>query len=306
MQRIQKIAVILFLVTALRGFAYWEWTPKTGRWVNPKYAVQETAKEQFELAEKYRKDGAVKKAIAEHEKLLKHYAGAEYAAQSCFALGEIYQSLGDVKEAFNYYQKIVDGYPSSPLVMEAVKRQSAIAEETLQKSSIKYLGRQEERGKMMETVVESHPYGEDTPEKAILLGQFYVEIEEFGKAKEVFEGIATRYTNPAVIEEAKYNLIRAEFLETPDVSKDTVQYAEVGKKIDSFLKLYPESVYRQDVISIRDSLSEREAKKYFEIAVFYERAGKKDAAKYYYKILAQDYPETEYGKTAAKKIGASD
>lgn len=306
MRRIQKIAVILFLFTALHGFAYWEWTPKTGRWVNPKYAVQESAKEQFELAEKYRKDGVIKKAIAEHEKLLKHYADTEYAPQSCFALGEIYQSLGDVKEAFNYYQKIVDGYPSSPLVVEAVKRQSAIAEATLQKSSIKYIGKQEERAKMMATVVESNPYGEDTPEKAMQLGQFYVEIKEFVKAKEIFEGIAAKYTNPAVIEEAKYNLIRAEFLETPDVSKDTKQYAEVSKKIDSFLKLYPESVYKQDVISIRDRLSEREAKKYFEIAVFYERTGKKDAAKYYYKILAQDYPETEYGKTAAGKIGASD
>jgi len=306
MSILRKGAIFFLLLTASGIFAYWEWTPKTGKWINPKYAVKDTAKEQFELAEKYKEEGALEKAIREYEKLLKHYPDSEYAAQSCFCLAEVYQSTGDIRESFGYYQKIVDNYPQSPLVLEAVKRQSVMAEEQLKKNSIKFIGRQEEKGDMLAKVVESHPYGEETPEKAMQLGSFYLEIKEFDKARDVFNGMVMRYTNPSVIEEAQFYLIKTEFLSTPEVSTDIKQYQEVKNRIDAFLLLYPDSSYGNEITSIRNQLSEREAKQYYEIASFYERTGKKDSAKHYYRILVDNYPETDYGKTAAKKLRVSD
>lgn len=299
-----KALLIVFLFFCGYSFSYWEWTPKTGKWINPKYAVKDTPKEQFEWAEQLRKEGEINKAINEYEKLLKHYPDSDYAAPSCFALGELYKSIGENKKAFDCYQKIVDRYPSSPLLLDAIKRQSDIANEELKKGSgwLFFKERKVERGEMLATVIENNPYTEDAYKQAIKLGKFYLDNKQYQKAKDVFSDIIMKYTNPSVLEEAQFYLIKTEFLSVPEVSTDIKQYEGVKKRIDTFLAIYKDSKYRDEVIKIKNKILESEAKRYFEIASFYERSGKLDSAKYYYKILAENYPETSYGKDASKKL----
>jgi len=299
-----KLLLIFFILLAGYAFSYWEWTPKTGKWINPKYAVKDTPKEQFEWAEQLNKQGNVSQAIREYEKLLKYYPESEYAAPSCFALGELYKSIGDNKKAFDYYQKIVDRYPSSPLLLETIKRQSDIANEELKKSSgwLFFKERKVEKGKMLATVIENHPYAEDAYKQAIKLGKFYLDNKQYQKAKDVFSDIIMKYPDPSVLEEAQFYLIKTEFLSIPKVSTDIKQYGEVKKRIDTFLALYKDSTYRDEVVKIKNKILESEAKRYFEIASYYERAGKLNSAKYYYRIVAENYPETSYGKDASKKL----
>lgn len=300
------IAIALFLLTASNSFPYWEWTPKTGRWINPKFAVKDTPKEQFELAEQFRTGGETQKAIREYEKLLKHYKSSEYAAPSCFALGEIYQELGNRKESFDYYQKIVDSYPQSPLIFEAIKRQSVIAEGSLEKRSFHLLGaRKFEKGDMLATVIESHPYSDDSALKTLKLGRFYLDIKEYEKARETFTTASERYTNPSIVEEARFYIIKTDIASIPPVSTDLKIYRAINAKIKTFLTLYPDSKYKNTIIGMHNALAGKEAKKYYEIAVYYERAGKTDSARYYYRIIAENYPETDYGKISAQKINAS-
>ncbi len=305
--RIRKVMFALFFMWVSAGFTYWEWTPHTGRWINPKFAVKGTPQEQFEFAEQLRKDGYIQKSITEHQKLLKHYSVSDYASASCFALGEIYRESGDDRKSFDYYQRIVDNYPQSPLVFEAVKKQSAIAGKALGQRSLRFLGsRQKEKGDMLATVIESHPYADDSAAKALKLGRFYLEIKEYEKAMETFAMTADRYTNPEIVEEARFYVLKTDYSSIPEVSTDLKRHREVNAKIRNFLSVYPDSRYRDEVIEIHRRLAEKEAKKYFEIAVYYERAGKKDSAQYYYKIIHDNYPETEYGKISAGKISSAD
>lgn len=51
MRRIIIITALIFCALVISpAYAYWVWTPKTGKWVNPKTAVKPTPKEQFDLA----------------------------------------------------------------------------------------------------------------------------------------------------------------------------------------------------------------------------------------------------------------
>lgn len=299
-----RFILFLFIWLTFSSFSYWEWTPKTGKWINPKYAVKDTPKEQFEWAEQLRKEGNTESALWEYEKLLKHYPDSEYAATSCFILGEMYQAKGDNKKAFEYYQKIVDKYSSSPFLLEVLKRQATIAEREIKKDPgwLPFKERRIEKAEMLATVIENHPYAEESARRAIELGKFYLKNKEYTKAKEVFLDITMRYTEPSVLEEAQFYLIKTEFLMVPEVSTDVKQYEGVKKRIETFLSLYQESKHRDEVVKIKNKIMEREAKRYFEIASFYERFGKMDSAKYYYKILAENYPDTGYGKEASKKF----
>ncbi len=65
--------VITFVIISCKAYGFWEWTPETRKWINPKRYVQDTAKKQFEWAEKLKSAGSKEQAIREYLKLLKHY-----------------------------------------------------------------------------------------------------------------------------------------------------------------------------------------------------------------------------------------
>jgi len=288
-------------------FSYWEWTPQTRRWINPKYAVKDTPKEQFEWAEKFRKEGDIDKAIREHKKLIKHFSASEFAPKSCFILGEIYREKGKYKVAFNYYQKIIDNYPASPLVFEAIKRQSEIAETLLEKKSrvpVFLRFNEEKKGEYLSKVIENSPFFPGAAERLLKLGKFYYEIKEYEKAKEVFEKIIENYSQKEKVEEAKYYLIKIELKNITETTTDVERIKKIEEKIDQFLVEYPESRYCEELTSLREKLVDEEAEKYYKIARYYERAGKKKAAIFYYRIIAERYSSTKYGKIAIEKISS--
>jgi hypothetical protein len=65
-----KLCILIILMRSFYGLGYWEWTPQTKKWINPKYAVKSTPEEQFNYAEEFRKNGKIDIAIREHKKLL--------------------------------------------------------------------------------------------------------------------------------------------------------------------------------------------------------------------------------------------
>jgi len=302
-----KVSFLLVLVFSLYAFSYWEWTPQTKRWINPKYAVKDTPKEQFEYAEKFRKSGDIEKAIREHRKLLKHYANSEYAPKSCFALGEIYYNLGKYKKAFDYYQKIVDKYPQSELIFEAIGRQAEIGQEYLyinkkrEFSFLRFL--KEDKGEFLKKAVDNSPYDKKAPERLLRLGMFYYDIKQYGKAEEVFRRIIESYPDNPVIEKATFFAIKAEYKSIPDVNYDIEKLEKIEDEINFFISKYPSSVYKEDLLKLKDEIENQRAKRYYEIARLYERMGKKSASLFYYKKLIEKCPETRYGKKAKSKIG---
>jgi len=303
-----KVCFLIFFVYSVYSFSYWEWTPQTGRWINPKYAVKETPKEQFEYAEKFRKSGDIEKAIREHRKLLKHYASSEYAPKSCFALGEIYYNLGKYKKAFDYYQKIIDKYPHSELIFKAIERQAEIGQEYLyvkKKWEFSFLSfLKEDKGEFLKKAVDNSPYDKEAPERLFRLGMFYYDIKKYGEAEEVFRRIVESYPDNPVIEKATFFAIKAEYKSIPDVNYDIEKLEKIEDEINFFINEYPASVYKEDLLKLKDEIENQKAKRYYEIARLYERMGKKSASLFYYKKLLEKYPETEYGKKSKSKIGS--
>jgi len=289
------------------GYGYWEWTPGTGRWINPKYGVKDSASEQFLWAEQLREEGEIEKSVREHRKLLKHFPESEYAAESCFLLGEFFQERGEIKKAYDYFQRIVDNYQQSPRVIEAVKKQFELGREKMEASSFTlFRAGRRQKGDLLASAIEKHPYAEEAGEKSIMLGRFYLEIKEYGMARDIFLNAVENFPVGPAREEAHFYLIMAEYLSVPDVTTDIKALKRVSERVKSFLSSYPESEYLDRVKDINDKLLDSEAKKYFGIASYYERAGKRKAASYYYKMVADNYPGTDYGKIASEKISSAD
>ena len=307
---IRKVVFFLiaaYLVFGNTGYCYWEWTPKTGKWVNPKYAVKDSPGEQFEWAENFRKAGNLEKAISEHRKLIKHYENSEFAPKSCFVLGQIYQEQGNLEKAFEYYQKIIDNYPQSSLIFDVVKMQAEIADEIMGKKTLKifeFLKGKEVRTEKMEKVVSNDPYSKEAPERYLKLALFYFDIKEYQKAKNIFKILIDEFPGTVWTEKAKFYLIKIHYNSIPEVNTNLDEYKKLEKEIETYLIEYPDAENKKEVVEIKNKLAEEQAKKLYKIASFYEKTGKKQSALIYYKKIVQNFYETNYGKIAEQKIGS--
>ena len=300
-----RICLLALLFAAVNGQAYWEWTPGTGRWINPKYAVRATSGEQFAWAEELRGQGLTEKSMYEHKKLLKNYPGSSEAPESCFILAGMYMERGDKEEAYGYYARITETYPGSSRVLDALKAKLEIAEERMERPSFRLFQRKE-KGDMLAEVLRKYPYMKESESKSMSLGRYYLNIKDYESAKEIFSGLAERTMDSSVREEAHFNLIKAEYGAISSAATDTEGVKKIRDMIAGFNRMYSESRFAGEIMEMRKRLTGLEAGKYFEIASYYERAGKKKAAQYYYRIVAENYPDTDYGKISRDKIGSSD
>ncbi len=308
--RKNSLKTISFLLGFLvqTGLAYWEWTPQTGRWVNPKFAVRPTAREQFEVAEAERKAGRKEQAIREYGKVLKHFSRSEYAAPACLALAEIYTGLGDREKAFQYYQQLVTNYPESSLVKLALERQTAIAEQILTAKSNRFfdfLRGKEAKTKKMEQVIANNPYGEEVAERCYRLAEFYADIKQYDQAQATLEKLIRDFPGTRAAQQASYRLLEIEYLSIPEVCTDRAKYQQVQEQLSEFLQAYPNSPLTLQARQLQQRAAEQAAKKLYETAAFYERTGHRKAAFILYEKLVKEYPDSTYGAAARKKLALS-
>src|SRR3989338_11706230 len=73
--------------------AYWIWTPETKKFINPKYAVKDSPKEQFDWAMSFYDAKDYQRAASEFERLTKHYEYSEYASRAQYYAGLCYENM---------------------------------------------------------------------------------------------------------------------------------------------------------------------------------------------------------------------
>ena len=129
MRRLTISAIAIFLVLSLTPvYSYWIWTPKTGKWINPKTQVKSTPKEQFDFARSLYDIKQYVEAKREFKKVLKAYPKSLEAAESQYYLGLIEEAQDSLFEAYQAYQKVIDKYPFSERIPEIIEREYKIGE----------------------------------------------------------------------------------------------------------------------------------------------------------------------------------
>ena len=107
--------VLLFLVSVSVLYsvanAYWIWTPETKKFINPKYAVKDSPKEQFDWAMSFYSAKDFQRAVTEFEKLTKQYEFSEYASKAQYYVGLCYENMNKYYLAYQNYQKAIDNFP---------------------------------------------------------------------------------------------------------------------------------------------------------------------------------------------------
>jgi len=306
MRRLIFCILLLGLIFVEPCFAYWIWTPKTGRWVNPKYAVKPTPKEQLEFALTFYQENKLKEAREEFKKLIKYFPRAREAAEAQFYLGMIEEKLNRFYEAFLEYQKVIDKYPFSERIQEIIERQYKIGEAFMEGKAKLSVGKnilvEHPSIEIFRKVVENSTYGPLAPIAQYKLGLVLKSLGRYQEAEEEFEKVISNYPNSEWFFAAKFQIASCKAALSRSSDYDQERTAEAKKMFEEFVKEHPDAALSRDAEKNIEDLKEKEAKSNFDIGFFYERQKIYDSAKLYYNFVIENYPKSIWAAKALERL----
>ena len=288
------ILLVIVCVFAYPAYAYWIWTPKTGRWVNPKYNVKPAPKEQLMFALEFYAQAKYKETMNECQKLIKYYPKAYEASEAQFYIGLSFEGIGKLYEAYQAYQRVIDKYPFSTRMEEIIERQLKIGEAFMSGEKRKALGvelpLEDPSIEIFRKVVENYTYGKNAARAQYLLGLALKNLGRFQEARDEFEKVAATYPESEWVAQAKFQSADCASKIAPKADYDQELTREAKKKFEEFVLSHPEAALSQQAQGQIDALKEKEAQGNLKIAEFYEKQEKYDSAGIYYQEIVKNCP----------------
>ncbi|MCK4423969.1 MAG: outer membrane protein assembly factor BamD [Candidatus Omnitrophica bacterium] len=303
-----SIWVVLSVVYLPLTEAYWIWTPETNRFINPKNEPKGSPEEQFDWAMSFYEAKEYKDALKEFRKLVKHYSRSVQASQSLYHAGECLEKLGSYYKAFEEYQRIIDEYPGSQIIGEVLQRQFKIGGLLLEGKEKKILGVQwsaflagDRAREIYRQIIANAPYGDYADDAQFKLGFSFEHDRCYDEAVAEYKKLLKEYPESELADQANYRIGLCSYMYSLPSDYDDKATVEAKKNFESFVKRHPNSPLKAEVQKNLKQLSEKEACKIFDTALFYEQQDKLEAALIYYQEVKDRYPGTKWAAKAAKK-----
>lgn len=285
------------------AYSYWIWTPKTGKWVNPKYAVRPTPAEQLEYAQTIYNEKKYKEAKREFQRVIQYYPKSVEAAQAQYYLGLCDEAEDNLYEAYLGFQKVIDKYPFSERIQEIIEKEYKIAQAFMTGKTRKALGInlpvENPAIEIFRKVIENSAYGPLAASAQYKLGLVLKGLGRFFEAEEEFQKVISNYPNSEWIEAAKYQIAscKASLSRGPDYDQEST--SEAKTKFEEFVKEHPDAALSREAEDSIQRLNEKEAQSCFSIGRFYEKQKLYESARIYYNHVIDNYPR---GIWAAKSL----
>lgn len=307
MKRIILIFLVFFFSLSLQtAYPYWIWTPKTGKWVNPKTAVKPNPKEQFSYAKSFYELKKYDDAEREFKKLLKAYPKAFEAAESQYYLGLIKEEQDNPYEAYQAYQKVIDKYPFSERIQEIIERQYNIAEAFMTGQKRKVLGLnlpvENPAIEIFSKVIENSTYGPMASKAQYKLGLVLKSLMRYYEAEEAFNKVISNYPDSEWLDAAKFQIASCRAAVSRSSDYDQGATREAKEKFEDFVREHPDAVLSRDAEKNIKELREKEAESNYNIGRFYEKQKANTAASVYYNDIITNYPKSPWAAKALERL----
>ena len=307
----RRIILLIFLVLLIGwspANAYWIWTPKSGKFVNPKNLPKATPKEQFAYAKSFYDIKKYDDAIKEFKKLLNTYPKSFEASESQYYMGLIEEEKGNLYDAYLHYQKVIDKYPFSERIQEIINREYKIAEAFMNGAKRKALGVtlpvENPAIEIFSKIVENSTYGPLAAKSQYMLGLVLKGQLRYYEAEEAFNKVISNYPSSEWSTAAKFQLAtcRAAESQGPDYDQGAMQ--EAKQQFEEFAREHPDAVLSEQAEKNIAELKEKEAASSYNIARFYEKQKVYDSAVIYYSEVVNNYSDTPWAAKAAERLSA--
>lgn len=282
--------------------AFWIWTPKANKLVNPKHSTKDTPEEQFGWAMQFFESKDYKRAAGEFINLASDFKDSDLAPEAQYYAGRAHEEAGKYYFAFQAYQKAIDVYPFTKRIDEIIKRQYNLGNVFFKKHAGLLMGKEimtdlDRAAEIFERVRGNAPFGEYADKAQFMLGECFKKSEQYGEAAKAFQKIADDYPGSPLAEKAKYEVAQATYLAS---LKSDYDQELTDEAIKEFKKVAggSHSAISGEAREAISMLEDKKAESLFKAAKFYESQKHYKSAAIYYKEILGKYPRGSFGEPA--------
>lgn len=293
---VTRLVVVLLATMAQQERLRFEETldPGTDQWV----AVEPEVDDGTPIAEA-RKLLVEERYSAAHEILddwLEENGGHERAIEAHYLLGEAYFGRADFRRAHEQFEIVVDA-SAGDLFYKALRREMDVARAFLSGEpqivfKILRLPAYEEGVEILDRVWERLP-GTRLGEQALKLkADYYFGVGEMDLAQDSYAFLAQQYPNGRYHQLALLRAAEAASAAFPGVQFDATPLANAQERYAQLRDAYPAYAERESVDARLDAIREQRAAKAMDVARWYAKTGRDDAAAFYYRHVLETWPDT--------------
>lgn len=301
------MAAVLLCAVTLPAAAQWTWTPQTGRWINLKRLPKETAELQIEYARSLMLEGEYTKALRETGKFDDFYGDSELADENQFLRGEIYYAQGKYLKAAREYQALIANFPDSELYDEVIEKQYQIGDRFFEDGQKKvekpwyYPFRKRPIRQAIEVygmVIDNQPFTAEAAEAQYKVGRCHYVMDEYIEAAYEYQRVIEDYAQSDWVDDASYGLAVCYYDGSLSPAYDQTPSVLAVRAIDEFHARFPADSRGEELTGMRVEMRERIAQQRLMTARYYEKRRKFESAEIYYKVVVEQFPDTEAAVTA--------
>lgn len=308
----KKFVIFIFvLLSVLIGVnetaAFWVWTPKTQKWINPKYAPKDTPEKQYDYAMGFYEHGEHKKAAVEFKKLINNFEGSSLVPDAGYYGGLSFEKDQNYYKAYLLYTRVIGQYPNSKRNPQIIEHMYNIGVLFLNGAKRKVMGFEvlpaiTTSQQIFLSIITHAPYSAYGDDAQFQLGQAYKKMGNYSMAVEAFGDLLKKHSDSSLISRAQYEIAICSLQASKPAAYEQETTEKAIKEFEDFMGELPPDDLKQEAHEAILDLQGRKAKHDYDIAKYYESRGEYLSALIYYESVVNSYPGTEWARLSENQI----
>lgn len=285
----------IFLFNSVVDAGKMIWNKENG-WVELDKLTNDTFDQRYKHALALITDQQYIRAVRELEAMVEESPNSEFAEPAMFNIAYAYLLANDYKNAFKTYDKFLDNYPGSRRTEEVVIKQYNLGISQMEGLEVKAAIR------MFEKIIERNSLGPYAADAQIKIADCYQKLKKFDQAIENYGVLIENYSDSAWVPYAQYQIPMCKVEDERRQDRNVGLLTEAEDGFEDYMANNPTGGLVEKAKLKMDDIKTAKAEREFEVAEFYLRRKKPKAAKVYYDVVIENFPDTVWSAKAVEKI----
>jgi outer membrane protein assembly factor BamD (BamD/ComL family) len=300
--------LLLSLLTLISSLGAETWHLEKG---NDWKQVQPDTQDNFLMAVAGIKDlinnGKTRQVRRAYENLKQEFPQIQGPDVDAFIKAELLYAKRKFNKSVREYDNFMDNYPESELYQVALDRQFSIAQAYLagQKRTVLKIFRirgYSEGEKIMDKISDRAGIAPLAERANIAVAQSNESRGKYEDAYQRWSQILSKWPTGQTGKNALLAMARCKYLAYNGPKYDVSDLVSARTYYQNFKSRYPDDAKELDIDSRIQNIDELLAEKQFKIAQFYQKTANVDSAGIYYKVIAEQWPNTSAAKISEKVL----
>ncbi len=270
------------------------WHKETG-WVDPAILSPTVPDQRFKLAMAMVVEGQYDSAVKEFQGILERHPEGEFVEPCLYNIAQAYYLAGKYKKAFHAYEDFLERLPGTRLaglVLEKEFQAGVALMEVKPTAAVE----------IFERVIEHNPKGPLAPESNVKIGDAYFLAMEYASAEESYRELLENYPKS---EWAPYALFRIPMCK---LNQEIMRERDLGRLwkaregFEEYLANYPTGSFAEEAKKKIHETEEFIAQRQYNIAEFYLRKKRPQAAMSYFEGVMKNFANTLWAEKSKEQL----